>query len=133
MTTPVDLDARRWLDALIDPELRRDPDFAEARDHVRAMLGTIGLDVVGDAADRCAAQLAGIADPPREMREAAWDLLDLLRSSDLLRRITAAGETNLWADRILALVERSNFTTGALFRRHVEIYGPKVLFEIPSA
>jgi long-chain acyl-CoA synthetase len=68
----------------------------------------------------------------RTDREAAWDLLDLLRRPVILRRIDAAGEVDAWASRILALIDMSHLTMTTLLRRRAEEYGAKVLFEIPT-
>jgi len=69
----------------------------------------------------------------RPAREAAWDLLDLLRRPAVLRRIDAAGEVDAWAGRILSLIDMSHLTMATLLHRRAEEYGAKVLFEIPKA
>ena len=68
----------------------------------------------------------------RQAREAAWDLLDLVRRPVILRRIDAAGEVDPWAARILELIDASHLTMAALLRRRAEEYGAKTLFEIPT-
>jgi long-subunit acyl-CoA synthetase (AMP-forming)/GNAT superfamily N-acetyltransferase len=68
----------------------------------------------------------------RPEREAAWDLLDLLRRPVVLRRIDAAGEVDAWADRILELIDVSHLTMATLLRRRAEEYGARILFEIPT-
>src|SRR5580765_7649321 len=62
----------------------------------------------------------------RTERTEAWDLLDLLRRPAVLRRIAHAGETAAWADRILALVDRSDLTMATLLQRRAAEYGAKV-------
>ena len=89
--------------------LRQTPD-------VDAVLARIDLGSLARLADRLSSRLAKAAEPrPVPLRAQAWDLLDLLRRSSVLLRISASGEIAEWYGRILALVERSDFTTGILF------------------
>src|SRR5688572_25364547 len=95
------------------------------------LLATLRLDAVAALADRLLAELpAGDALPPPEARRAAWDLLDLLPRPAIQRRL-AADDLPGWTSRILALVERSHYTMGPLFRRRAAEYGTRPLFEIP--
>jgi len=66
------------------------------------------------------------------VRKTAWQLLDVLRRSALLCRFRDAGTTDLWAERILALVETSDFTFAHLFAQRVSGYGERPLFKVPS-
>ena len=65
-------------------------------------------------------------------RAACWDLLDTLRRPAVLRRIDAEGSVDVWAGRILGLIDASQLTMATLVRRRAEEYGAKVLFEIPG-
>jgi long-chain acyl-CoA synthetase len=81
--------------------------------------------------DRCVRRLC---DQPGEnsVRETAWQLLDVLRRSTLLVRIADAGVTEDWAQRILTLVEGSDFTFGHLFAQRAANYGERPLFSVPT-
>ncbi|ANM29876.1 hypothetical protein ABI59_10255 [Acidobacteria bacterium Mor1] len=92
------------------------------------VLGSLDLEALAGLADRFAEALGDA--PTLEQRREAWDLLDQLRSPEILRRIPAA-EVPAWSDRLLRLIERSHLTVGPLFRHRVERYGSKTLFEIP--
>src|SRR5262245_16748325 len=93
---------------------------------------SVDLGVLGEQADRIAERLGDAPEQaPRQLREEAWDLLDVVRRPAVLRRIAASGTTAAWSDRILALVDRSDLTVGPLFLRHAAFYGSKTLFEIP--
>ena len=95
---------------------------APRRDRI---LDRIDLESLASLAERIAARLP-------EAREAAWDLLDLLRRSAVLRRIEAAREIDAWAERILLLVDRSHLTIATLLRRRAAEYGARTLFEVPG-
>jgi long-chain acyl-CoA synthetase len=98
-----------------------------------AVLERLDLQALAGLAERVDRRLAEAgATLPEPLRRAAWDLLDLVRRSSVLRRIVAEGSTAAWAERILRLVDRSGLTVGPLFRRRAETYGSKALFEIPS-
>jgi long-subunit acyl-CoA synthetase (AMP-forming)/GNAT superfamily N-acetyltransferase len=67
---------------------------------------------------------------PIELRHRAWDLLDVLRRSRLLCRISRAGETARWAERLLDIIDASHFTFGQLFRLRADAYGSRTLFRL---
>jgi long-subunit acyl-CoA synthetase (AMP-forming)/GNAT superfamily N-acetyltransferase len=67
-----------------------------------------------------------------DLRRSAWGLLDILRRSDVRRRIVAAGATASWAGRILELVDASHFTFGELWAQRVAVYSGRVLFRLPG-
>jgi long-subunit acyl-CoA synthetase (AMP-forming)/predicted N-acetyltransferase YhbS len=101
--------------------------------NVADTLAMADLDRLGELADRWADRLAEAGDdPPTVLRKHGWDVLDLVRRSSLLRRIPE-NDVAKWSDRILALVERSHFTVGPMFRQRVETYGSKTLFEVPTS
>jgi hypothetical protein len=79
---------------------------------------------------RCLDWLEADADGARD---AAWQLLDVLRRSVLLSRISAGGAIDHWSHTILRLVEASHFTFGALFEQRARGYGERVLFRVPTA
>jgi len=98
-----------------------------------ALLERVPLPLVAGIADRAAARLAEAGDdPPADLRRHAWDLLDILRRSALLRRIASEGAEDEWAARILRLVEGSHFTFGRLFARRAAQYGTRPLFQVPG-
>ncbi len=106
--------------------------LGDRRDGER-LLRLVSLEGLAALSARCAARLAAAgAPPPVEARQAAWDLLDLLRRSALLRRISDAGETAAWAARILGLVDASHYTFGELFAQRAAAYGARPLFRVPD-
>jgi long-subunit acyl-CoA synthetase (AMP-forming)/GNAT superfamily N-acetyltransferase len=126
---------------LLDADLEADRDAADAqavqlledRRVGDALLDFIDLRIVEDLAERLIAR----QDPHSlrvddERRWEAWALLDVLRRSSLLVRIAATGAVTPWADRMLRLIEASNFTFGPLFEQRVAGYGSRALFELPG-
>ncbi len=128
------------LGDLVDPSGDRSPALDAAavvllgdRRDGDALLARVPLDGLAALADRETARLRAGGDPaPLAARRRGWDLLDVLRRSVLLRRIADAGETDAWAARILALVEASDFTFGALFAARAAAYGSRTLFRVPT-
>ena len=58
--------------------------------------------------ERASGRLQRAGDSPEQaLRRSAWDVLDIVRRSAVLRRIPEASR-NAWGDRILELVERSH-------------------------
>ena len=102
------------LDAAVLAVLRDAP-------HRDRILERLDLEALADLAARIVT---------RATRDAAWDLLDLLRRPAVLRRIDAEGSVDAWADRMLMLVDASHLTMATLLRRRAEEYGGKVLFEL---
>jgi len=95
------------------------------------ILDHLPLTALEHLADRCAERL--IAGGPKDAaREAAWQLLDVLRRSSLLCRIAETGTTDEWSRRILVLVEASDFTFGRLFEQRATNYGERTLFRVPA-
>jgi hypothetical protein len=94
-----------------------------------AMLAEIDLDRL----EALAARLAGrLSDSVPQARAEAWQMLDVVRRPALLRRIAEAGRTDLWADRILTLVDRSHFTMAPLFEQRCQGYGSRPLFRVAT-
>ncbi len=92
-----------------------------------AILESIPLAALATLADRSLEALeAGIAGA----REVAWNLLDVLRRSAVLVRISEAGEVDTWSRTILALVEASHLGFGALFAQRAAGYGERTLFRL---
>ena len=79
--------------------------------------------------DRC---LTGLEHEVEGARDAAWQLLDVLRRSSLLRRIAEAKAVDEWSQTILRLVESSHYTFGALFEQRTRGYGERALFRVPT-
>lgn len=103
---------------------------APQRDRI---LERLDLESLAALAARCAARLATEGDTPTPARrEAAWDLLDLVRRSSVARRIASSGETAPWAGRLLDLIDRSHLTMAVLLGRRAAEYGAKTLFEVPA-
>lgn len=92
------------------------------------LLAAIDLDALAGLVDRSARPVDDAAEADRRL---AWDALDLIRRSAVLRRIPRP-DLDAWSLRILAAVEASHLTVGPLFRQRAETYGSKVLFEIPQ-
>jgi len=96
-------------------------------------LQSIALPLLGALVDRHIELLpAGGGPCDRACRVGAWDLLDILRRPSVLTRIERA-DRDAWAERILTLIDRSDFTVGPMFRQRAEFYGSKTLFVIPRA
>ena len=108
-------------------ELLTDRRFGDA---ILPHLDVLGLQLL---CERC---LRRLEDPPAggeaQARATAWRLLDLLRRSSLMCRFRDAGATDEWAARILALVERSDFTFAHLFGQRAAGYGERPLFKVPA-
>lgn len=96
-----------------------------------AVIEELDLERLAGLLERCAERPAG-GDLRGEARGLAWSALDLVRRPALLRRISGAGAVDEWADRILAVIEASNFTVGPLFRQRARAYADRVLFHVPS-
>ncbi len=93
------------------------------------LLEHLPLSSFEDLADRARGRLDGDAGD-LDTREFAWKLLDIFRRSVLLCRIVDADATEAWADRILDLVEASNFTFGHLLAQRAAGYGERTLFRV---
>ena len=95
------------------------------------LMGRLDVDAFGGLLDRLADQLSG-SDPFEDLtrRRLAWDLLDLARRSVFLQRIPG-DEIAPWADLFHRLVDASHLTVGPLLRQRADLYGYKVLFEVP--
>ncbi len=97
---------------------------------VDELLTLLDITDLAPLVERCRARLETPGERPGpDLREQGWNLLDILRRSSLLRRLPRE-KTGFWADQILALVERSHFTVGPMFRQRVATYGSKVLFRV---
>jgi long-subunit acyl-CoA synthetase (AMP-forming)/ribosomal protein S18 acetylase RimI-like enzyme len=93
------------------------------------ILEHISLASLETLADRCLRRLEVEVDGARD---AAWQLLDVLRRSALLCRIAEADAVDEWSQTILRLVESSHFTFGALFEQRARGYGERALFRVPA-
>lgn len=70
--------------------------------------------------------------PNPENLQSAEDLLDVLRSRPLRRRIDEEGTTGEWADRLTRLIDVTNFTFPKLFRQRAERHPSRTLFVVPD-
>jgi long-subunit acyl-CoA synthetase (AMP-forming)/GNAT superfamily N-acetyltransferase len=95
------------------------------------ILDHLPLTALEHLVDRCAERLMA-GGPKNAARESAWQLLDVLRHSSLLCRISEAGTTQDWSRRILTLVQASDFTFGRLFEQRATNYGERTLFRVPA-
>jgi long-subunit acyl-CoA synthetase (AMP-forming)/GNAT superfamily N-acetyltransferase len=68
----------------------------------------------------------------RGQRDGLRSLLDLVRRPSVLRHIDPAARDR-WAARILAAIDASAFTVGALFEQRVRSYGSRVLFQLSES
>ena len=115
-----------------DGEIAHDAEIIDLLADRRAgdpLLDFLPLDALERLADRCTERLV-VGD--RVAQGTAWQLLDVLRRSRLLCRIAEAGTTEPWSERILALVEGSNFTFCRLFSQRATNYGERTLFRVPT-
>ena len=95
-------------------------------------LAEMPLAALASLAERCIYRLTEAGgDVTAPARVQAWELLDSLGRSAVLRRM-AADDTAVWTRRILDLVERSHFTFGPLLTRRAATYGAKTLFVLPE-
>jgi long-subunit acyl-CoA synthetase (AMP-forming) len=114
----------------LDREVVRLLETSSERDSI---LDRIDLERMAALLERCVERVEDSGEPPDiALRKGTWDALDLLRSPAVLRRISDAGATGLWAQRILSAVEASHFTVGPLFRQRAATYAEKVLYEVPT-
>jgi non-ribosomal peptide synthetase component F len=121
-TDPASLELDREVVQLIRGARERD-----------SILEALDLEGLAGTLERCVERLAEGGEPlDAGLRELTWHALDLLRCPAFLRRVGAAGATELWAQRILSAVEASHFTVGQLFRQRAATYATKVLFEVPT-
>jgi len=134
-------DAARRLAAIIESVQQDDPEAAvtdaEAIDLLDdrrvgdPILDHLDLSALEQLTDRSVGRVQDETGSVA-VRETVWQLLDVLRRSTLLVRISAAGTTDEWARRILALVEDSDFTFGQLFAQRAANFGEKTLFRVPT-
>ncbi len=92
------------------------------------ILEHLDLGILEGLAERCVRRLD---EASTVGRAEAWALLDVLRRSPVLRRIAAADAVDTWSDRILELVNISDFTFPRLFAQRSAAYGSRVLFRVP--
>ncbi len=95
------------------------------------LLDHLPLECLEILTQRCLDRGKEQGDDPA-VRRISWQLLDVLRRSAVLQRITGEGTTDDWAHRILALIEASNFTFGHLFVQRAAGYGERTLFRVPA-
>ena len=119
----------RALDAAA--EQARDRELLRALEEARwrADLPEDTLDGLTGLADRLIERLARLPDD-EDLRSHAWRLLDVVRRTGMLRQIGARDLVSEWSDRILALVDSSDFTFWRLFQQRVRLYGPRALFRV---
>ena len=113
---------RTELDRSVVRGLRGHPDL-------ESVLAGLPVESVGRLLERSTAAIGDPAEMPE--REAAWEVLDLVRRSSFVQRI-AHDEVPNWSARILAAVEASHFTVGPLFLQRVDSYESEILFQIPG-
>ena len=141
--TPQD-DALHQLEEALRAAAARGPDESAALDAAivtllgdrrggERLLEHVDLGRLDALAGRALARLAAAGDPPPlDLRQRAWDLLDVLRRSRLLGRIAETGATAAWAARLLALIDASHFTFGQLFAQRAAAYSGRPLFRVPG-
>jgi len=94
------------------------------------LLERVGIDRLATLLDRATTRLGPDGrTAPRGDRALVWDVLDLIRRPIVLRRIESVRRDE-WAARVLAAVDASDFTVGALFDQRVRSYGSRVLFQL---
>ena len=137
---PPETAAERLAELIEDPPegaddaLARDAGIIDLLDDRRAgdpLLDHLPLTALEHLADRCGRRLTA-SGRKDAARETVWQLLDVLRRSSLLCRISKAGATHDWSRRILMLVEASDFTFGRLFEQRATNYGERTLFRVPA-
>jgi long-subunit acyl-CoA synthetase (AMP-forming)/GNAT superfamily N-acetyltransferase len=95
------------------------------------ILPHLQLATLGQLLERCTQRLVAAADPPpADLRDDGWRLLDLVRRSPILRRITTENLVAEWTDRITALIDASHYTFGAMLRQRCETYGGRPLLQL---
>ncbi|MCP4897291.1 MAG: GNAT family N-acetyltransferase [bacterium] len=96
----------------------------------------LSLPVYIDLVGRCTARLDSSLDiNPKNLqhkRETAWALLDVVRRSSFLRRVAEEGQESKWAQRILELIECSDFTFPHLLAQRSSTYGNRPLLLYPQ-
>ena len=125
----------------LDRSVGLDPADARAVDHgvlhvlrssaaVDPLLERIGPERLAALLDRAIGRCAR-AEPAvaQEDRAFVGSLLDLVRRPSVLRWIER-DRLDAWAARVLAAIDASRFTVGALFDQRVRAYGSRVLFQL---
>lgn len=109
----------------------RDRDLLRALEQARwrADLPADTLDALGDLGDRLLERLARRPDDAT-LKSEVWRLLDVARRPGMLRQIAERDVVPIWSDRILALVNASDFTFARLLEQRVRVYGPRALFRV---
>jgi long-subunit acyl-CoA synthetase (AMP-forming)/GNAT superfamily N-acetyltransferase len=77
-----------------------------------------------------AAFRSATAESKEALRTVVHELLDVLRRSEIRRRIVAARAVEEWWQMILTLLEETNFATPQLFHQRARRYGHRTLFRI---
>ena len=97
-------------------------------------LAELSLDALAALTNRLAERLESdrVEEGAGELRQLAWDLLDLLRTSALLQRIAAADAVDAWVGHLLRLVNASHYTLGQMLPQRCARYGSRALFRLPS-
>ncbi|MDH3784127.1 MAG: AMP-binding protein, partial [Acidobacteriota bacterium] len=112
----------------IDREAARSLTDALTRD---AILEHLPLATLAALLERSTQRLnRGAAENRPTARQIAWLALDLVRRSEVLKRIDEEARDD-WAKRILAAIDASHLTVGPLFRQRVDEYGSRTLFQLP--
>ncbi len=87
------------------------------------------LDGLTGLADRTLDRLQRTPDD-EELQGEARRLLDVARRPGMLRQIAERDQVAAWSDRLLALVDASDFTFGRLLEQRAGLYGPRALFRV---
>lgn len=96
------------------------------------LLATFSLATLEALVDRVLGALEDSRPSPHgDAHRPAHMLLDILRRSVLLQRISNAGTVDSWAARIVDLVDRSNFTFPRLWTQRATASGSRALFQLP--
>ena len=131
------LDAARLIEDNLGEGTSGDVDdgairFLNGRRSGDSVLDHLPLSVIEGFAERCLVRLARAeADLHNRWCRQAWGILDIVRRSHLARRIVESGATDEWSERILRLIEASQFTFGRLFDQRAATYGSRSLFKVP--
>ena len=132
--TLLDLGANQAVVA-IEEALARDGDrvlqdvvpLLAAHPETGAILDAISLSTMAVLAEKLLARLE-LDDSEKEL---GWDLLDVVRQREFLRRAAAAGLTAEWSQRIQHLIDASELTFCRLFQQRARRHPQRTLFVVP--
>ena len=107
--------------------------YLSAQNRGNGFLPLISLTALEGLTGRCIERLRQTDSRPGvEVGPTAWNLLDVVRQSEVLCRIARAGVVDEWSEKIQNLIEMSQYNFGRLFDARVAKYGSKTLFRLPG-